>query len=93
MALRILYRSPQNVHHMVRTLVSSQRFASTTAKVPFKWDDPLDFQSQLSDEERMIVDSVRSFAQERLMPGITQAYREEVGFTACRSRILQCTEI
>ena len=33
----------------------------------FVWEDPLDLESQLTDEERMIRDSVRGFAQDVLM--------------------------
>ena len=43
----------------------------------FNWQDPLDLEHQLSEEERMIRDSVRAFAQDRLMPRIQKAFREE----------------
>jgi glutaryl-CoA dehydrogenase len=43
----------------------------------FAWDDPLRLDEQLSDEERMIRDSARAYAQEKLMPRVTAAYREE----------------
>ena len=43
----------------------------------FNWQDPLDLEHQLSEEERMIRDSVRGFAQDRLMPRIQKAFREE----------------
>jgi glutaryl-CoA dehydrogenase len=49
--------------------------AATTAE--FNWQDPLDLEHQLSEEERMIRDSVRAFAQDRLMPRIQKAFREE----------------
>lgn len=41
------------------------------------WQDPLDLESQLTDEERMVRDAARSFAQERLLPGIIDANRHE----------------
>lgn len=47
------------------------------AKQQFKWDDPLLFNEQLDDEERMIRDMARRFCQEQLMPGITEANRDE----------------
>ena len=47
------------------------------AKQQFKWDDPLLFNAQLDDEERMIRDMARRFCQEQLMPGITEANRDE----------------
>ncbi len=46
--------------------------------VPFDWTDPLDLESQLSDEERMIRDAARGFAQSELQPRVIDAYRHEV---------------
>ncbi len=43
----------------------------------FNWEDPLDLESQLSDEEKMIRDSARAFAQDKLMPRVKMAFREE----------------
>ena len=47
------------------------------AKQKFKWDDPFLFNEQLNDEERMIRDMARRFCQDKLMPGITEANRNE----------------
>jgi glutaryl-CoA dehydrogenase len=43
----------------------------------FKWDDPLDLESELTEEERMVRDTARDFAQEKLFPRVLTAYREE----------------
>ena len=43
----------------------------------FNWQDPLDIESELTEEERMIRDSVRDFAQDKLMPRVRLAWREE----------------
>ena len=43
----------------------------------FNWEDPLGLESELTEEERMIRDSVRAFAQDRLMPRVRLAWREE----------------
>jgi glutaryl-CoA dehydrogenase len=43
----------------------------------FNWEDPLDLESQLTEEERMIRDSARAFAQDRLMPRVKEAFRNE----------------
>src|SRR5215469_1565907 len=43
----------------------------------FRWDDPLLLDEQLSEEERMIRDTARSFAQDKLLPRVIEAYREE----------------
>ncbi len=43
----------------------------------FEWSDPFRLADQLSEEERMIAESARSFAQEVLQPRVIDAYREE----------------
>ena len=43
----------------------------------FKWDDPLDLESQLTEEERMVRDTARGYAQDKLFPRVLTAYREE----------------
>jgi glutaryl-CoA dehydrogenase len=43
----------------------------------FRWDDPLDLEGQLTEEERMVRDTAHAFAQEQLMPRVLRAYREE----------------
>ena len=43
----------------------------------YNWEDPLGLESQLSEEERMIRDSVRAYAQDKLMPRVLKAFRDE----------------
>ena len=43
----------------------------------FLWDDPFRLDDQLTDEERMIRDTARDYAQEKLQPRILAAYRDE----------------
>ena len=45
--------------------------------VPFDWQDPLRLDGLLTDEERLIRDSARDYAQGRLMPRILDANRHE----------------
>jgi glutaryl-CoA dehydrogenase len=47
-------------------------------KQTFKWDDPFLLNDQLTDEERMIRDTARRYCQDKLMPRIRDANREEV---------------
>jgi glutaryl-CoA dehydrogenase len=47
-------------------------------KQVFKWDDPFLFTDQLTDEERMIRDTARRFCQDKLMPRILEANRNEI---------------
>jgi glutaryl-CoA dehydrogenase len=43
----------------------------------FNWEDPLDLESHLSQDERMIRDSVRSFAEDKLAPRVKKAFETE----------------
>lgn len=47
------------------------------AKPAFLWDDPLLIEDQLTQEERMIRDAARAFAQEKLAPRVIEAYAKE----------------
>lgn len=43
----------------------------------FDWQDPFALDAQLTDEERMVRDSARQYARERLLPRVTRAYLDE----------------
>ncbi len=43
----------------------------------FNWQDPLLLEEELSEEEKMVRDSARAYAQEKLLPRIREAFREE----------------
>ncbi|WP_108879546.1 acyl-CoA dehydrogenase family protein [Anderseniella sp. Alg231-50] len=43
----------------------------------FNWEDPLDLEGQLTEEERMIRDSVREFAEDKLATRVKSAFRDE----------------
>ncbi|WP_298677681.1 acyl-CoA dehydrogenase [uncultured Lentibacter sp.] len=43
----------------------------------FDWQDPLNLQAELGEDERMMADSARAYAQEKLMPRVTDAYAKE----------------
>src|SRR4051812_14661059 len=42
-----------------------------------KWEDPLLLDELLTDDERMIRDTARAYAQDKLLPRVIEAYREE----------------
>ena len=46
--------------------------------VPFDWADPFDLDDQLSDEERMIRDAARGFAQATLQPRVIEGFGKEL---------------
>ena len=57
---------------------SAQRlFASGTKFQKFDFVDPFALDELLSEEERMVRDSARQYAQEKLMPRVRKAYNEE----------------
>ena len=43
----------------------------------FKWDDPFFLDDQLTEDERLIKEAARAYAQEKLLSRVKQAYREE----------------
>ena len=43
----------------------------------FNWEDPFLLEAQLTDDERMLRDGARAFAQGRLQPRVLRAYAEE----------------
>ena len=46
-------------------------------RTEFDWQDPLHLEHLLEDDDRMIRDSARDFAQNELLPGIIEANRHE----------------
>jgi glutaryl-CoA dehydrogenase len=47
------------------------------AEAGFDWQDPLALEGELGEDERMVRDAARAYAQEKLFPRILTAYREE----------------
>jgi glutaryl-CoA dehydrogenase len=43
----------------------------------FDWADPFALEAQLEDEERLVRDTARSYAQEKLLPRVTEGYVDE----------------
>ena len=46
-------------------------------KAAFDWQDPLRFDDLLSEDERLVRDAARAYAQDKLMPRVLKAFREE----------------
>jgi glutaryl-CoA dehydrogenase len=51
---------------------------SAAAKTEFQWEDPFLLEDQLGEEERLIRDTARDYAQDKLLPRVTDAYLNEV---------------
>ena len=47
------------------------------AESRFQWDDPFLLDDQLSEDERLIRDTARDYATEKLLPRVTEAYLQE----------------
>ncbi len=43
----------------------------------FDWQDPLRIEDELTEEERLVRDTARRYAQDRLFPRVLSAYRDE----------------
>ena len=51
--------------------------AKSENSMTHQWDDPLFLNSQLSEDERMIRDMARNYCQDKLLPRVITANREE----------------
>ncbi|OWY37958.1 acyl-CoA dehydrogenase [Xenophilus sp. AP218F] len=51
--------------------------AQSGQRVSFQWEDPLLLASSLTDEERMVEETARDYCQQKLMPRVLSANREE----------------
>jgi glutaryl-CoA dehydrogenase len=51
--------------------------AASDTRTRFVWDDPFLIEEQLSEEERLIRDAARGYAQDRLQPRVISAFTEE----------------
>jgi glutaryl-CoA dehydrogenase len=51
--------------------------ASTQQRVAFQWDDPLQLDAQLTEEERMVREAAHAYCQDKLQPRVLSAFREE----------------
>lgn len=62
-----------------RAACSAQNYAASSSRgmASFNWEDPLDLNSKLTEEERMVRDVAHDYAQEQLMPRVIMASRNE----------------
>jgi glutaryl-CoA dehydrogenase len=57
---------------------AAQKHEPPKAKdVSFNWEDPLDLEGELTEDERMVRDTARGYAQDKLLPKVIEAYRHE----------------
>jgi glutaryl-CoA dehydrogenase len=63
---------------MATPLQTARAEAKARPRAAFAWEDPFVLEDQLSEEERLIRDSARAYAQDKLMPRILEANRHEL---------------
>jgi glutaryl-CoA dehydrogenase len=65
-------------HLMTRPAANREKKSTAPlTEAAFDWQDPLDLESELTEDERMVRDTARAYAQEKLFPRVLTAYREE----------------
>lgn len=71
----------QNVFALVCKNLGVRALSGTTCsrnnKVTFNWEDPLNLESQLHDDEKSMRDAFKAYCNEKLMPRVIQANRNE----------------
>ncbi|XP_063826339.1 glutaryl-CoA dehydrogenase, mitochondrial [Ostrinia nubilalis] len=68
--LSFVYKNSNNIRALSTTNVRN-------AKVAFNWEDPLNLEGQLLDDEKAVRDSFRAYCNEKLLPRIIEANRHE----------------
>ncbi|XP_036335690.1 glutaryl-CoA dehydrogenase, mitochondrial-like isoform X1 [Rhagoletis pomonella] len=76
-AKRILSTLRQ-IPQLYTAAVNTKKFATTIEPPKFDWQDPLNLESQLTEDEIAMRDAFRSYCQASLLPRITDANRNEV---------------
>lgn len=71
LARQILRQKSLVAPRMVSRTMASKAF------VKYNWEDPLNLESLLTEDEIFVRDAAKSYCQEKLLPRVTQAYRNE----------------
>src|SRR6201992_339280 len=63
---------------MAQTAEKRESSKATAIKdAAFNWEDPLNLEGELTEEERMVRDTARDYAQDKLFPRVLRAYHDE----------------
>src|SRR6516164_1932691 len=57
--------------------LTQTKHAASPGEARFDWADPFELEHQLREEERMVRDTARDYAQGKLLPRVTSAYLDE----------------
>ncbi|HEY6859053.1 MAG TPA: hypothetical protein VI358_04600, partial [Pseudolabrys sp.] len=66
-------RQPEENYVMSQAAEKRGGIPAMLKDTAFVWEDPLDLESELTEEERMVRNSARGFAQSYLMPRVVEA--------------------
>ena len=55
----------------------AQKSTAPLSDAAFDWQDPLDLEGELSEDERMVRDAARNYCQDKLLPRVLEAFRNE----------------
>ncbi|KAG1472637.1 hypothetical protein G6F56_001424 [Rhizopus delemar] len=58
-------------------IARTRQLATKATFVKYNWEDPLNLEKQLTEDEVSIRDAAKSYCQDRLLPRVIQAYRQE----------------
>jgi len=72
--VQLANRMERSIAHVAGCLQHGRTFASLH---PFQWEDPFGLEERLTEDEVMIRDSTRQFAQAELQPLVRSAFNEE----------------
>ena len=72
----MITKNHQNINHFQDAKINQSSPPNST-RVTFDWKDPMFLDQQLSDDERLIRDAAFDYCQDKLMPRVKQANREE----------------
>jgi len=70
----MLDKTPQSLNFSELDLAEKDR----PELASFQWDDPFLLDDQLTEDERLIKNSARSFCDEHLAPIVTQSFKDEI---------------
>ncbi|XP_019760608.1 glutaryl-CoA dehydrogenase, mitochondrial [Dendroctonus ponderosae] len=62
----------------VKNILRRQLTNKSATKAIFDWEDPLNLESNLTEEEKIIRDQFRTYCEEKLMPRVIEANRHEI---------------
>lgn len=70
-------RALRSLGRRLKSFTQCREFSSTQvlSNVQFQWEDPLNLESLLTDEEKILRDTFKSYCQDKLMSRITMSHR------------------